>query len=342
MIDLRSDTVTKPTEAMRRAMATAEVGDDVYREDPTVSRLEERTAQILGKEAAIFMPSGTMTNQSAIKCHTQPGDEILIESHAHIHCYEAGAPAALSGVTCRLIEGSRGRFTADDVRSAIRPANVPFPSPRLLCVENTHNAAGGRVWPLEAVEEVTAAAHSLGLATHLDGARLWNAAVAAGVPEAEYARHFDTVSVCFSKGLGAPVGSALAGSAEFVSRARRVRKLLGGGMRQAGVIAAGALFALERHRNRLTEDHALARRLAEELAQLDGIRLRPSDVETNIILFGLETIEAAQFCGALRKRGVLMLPRTDGTVRAVTSLAVSEDDIEAAVRRAREALRELG
>ncbi len=288
------------------------------------------------------MPSGTMTNQVAIKCHTRPGDEILIESHAHIHCYEAGAPAALSGVACRLIEGRRGRFTAEDVRDAIRPANVHFPPSRLLCVENTHNGAGGAVWPLEAIEEVTAAAHSMGLATHLDGARLWNAAIAAGVSESEYARHFDTVSVCFSKGLGAPVGSALVGSAEFIIRARRARKLLGGGMRQAGVIAAGALFALERHRRRLAEDHALARRLAEELAQVRGIVLRPSDVETNIILFGLESVEAAAFCDALRERGVLMLGRTDGRVRVVTSLAVSEADIAVVVRRVREVLRSPG
>ncbi len=288
MIDLRSDTVTRPTPAMRRAMAEAEVGDDVLGDDPTVAAL----AQILGKESAVYMPSGTMTNQVAVRTWTEPGDEIIIEAGAHTYFFESGGPAALSGVMCRLIQGERGLFTADQVRAVLRPANEHFPRTRLVCVENTHNRGGGTVWPLRQVAEVAAVAREAGLKVHLDGARLWNASVAAGVPEKDYAAHFDSASVCFSKGLGAPVGSALAGTREFIARARRFRKMFGGGMRQAGIIAAGALYALEHHRERLAEDHANARRLAEGLAGLAGIEIDPATVETNIVVFLVTSMPA--------------------------------------------------
>ena len=262
MIDLRSDTVTKPTQPMREAMARAEVGDDVLGDDPTVIALERATAELLGKEAAVYMPSGTMTNQVAIRTHTEPGDEIYLAEYAHSYFYEGGGPAALSGVTCRLLPGDRGRFSADALRSVLRPRNVHFAYGKLVCVENTHNRGGGSVWPIDQIAAVADAARSADLKMHMDGARLWNASVASGVSEASYAEHFDTISVCFSKGLGAPVGSALAGGEATIARARRFRKLFGGGMRQVGIIAAGALYALEHHRDRLADDHANARGLA--------------------------------------------------------------------------------
>jgi threonine aldolase len=338
MIDLRSDTITKPTPQMRRAMAEAEVGDDVLGDDPTVIELERRTGAILGKEAAVYMPSGTMTNQVAVRTHTEPGDEILCDAEAHLYYYEAGAPAALSGVMVRLLRGVRGIFTADDVNGALRPANLHFPRTKLLCVENTHNRGGGSVWPIERIAEVTAAAREAHLRTHLDGARLWNASVATGISEAEYAKHFDSVSVCFSKGLGAPVGSALAGSSEFVARARRFRKMFGGGMRQAGIIAAGALYALEHHRARLAEDHANAGQLAEALAGIRGVELDPKTVETNIVIFSVTTMPAAKLAEELGKKNVLVLATGPETIRAVTSLMVSGDDIREAIDAFRRAL----
>ena len=328
MIDLRSDTVTRPTPAMRRAMAEAEVGDDVLGDDPTVAALERRTAQILGKETAVYMPSGTMTNQVAVRTWTEPGDEIIIEAGAHTYFFESGGPAALSGVMCRLIQGERGLFTADQVRAVLRPANEHFPRTRLLCVENTHNRGGGTVWPIRQVAEVAAVAREAGLRVHLDGARLWNASVAAGVPEKDYAAHFDSVSVCFSKGLGAPVGSALAGTREFIARARRFRKMFGGGMRQAGIIAAGALYALEHHRERLAEDHANARRLAEGLAGLAGIEIDPATVETNIVVFLVKGMPAPRLIERMGKVGVLMLARDSTSIRAVTNLDVTRAQIE--------------
>jgi len=333
MIDLRSDTVTRPTPEMRRAMAEAEVGDDVLGDDPTVARLEARVCRILGKEAAVYMPSGTMTNQAAIRTWTEPGDEIILEATAHSYFYESGGPAALAGVMCRLIQGERGLFTADQVRAVLRPRNEHFPPAKLVCVENTHNRGGGSVWPLEQIAEVDAAAREAGLATHLDGARLWNAAVASGVTEAEYAGHFDSVSVCFSKGLGAPVGSALAGDAEFVTRARRFRKMFGGGMRQAGIIAAGALYALEHHRDRLAQDHANAKRLAEGIAALPGIDIDPATVETNIVIFRVTGMPVAELVERLGAADVLVLARDAESIRAVTNLNVTADQVEQAIER---------
>ena len=339
MIDLRSDTITRPAAQMRAAMAAAEVGDDVLGDDPTVIALEKRTAEILDKQAAVYMPSGSMTNQVAIRAHTEPGDEILIDANAHSYLLEGGGPAALSGVSCRLLAGVRGIFTSNDVRGALRPKNYHFPRTKLVCVENTHNRGGGSVWPIQTVAEVESAVREAGLKTHLDGARLWNACVATGLAEREYARHFDSVSVCFSKGLGAPVGSALAGSAEFIDRARRFRKLFGGGMRQAGIIAAGALYALEHHRDRLAEDHANARKLAEGIAALPGIELDPATVQTNIVIFRVTSMPAAALAEKLHAAGVYVLATGPDTIRAVTSLEVNSEDIPQALKAFRDVLK---
>ena len=271
MIDLRSDTCSRPTEAMRRAMAEAAVGDDVYGDDPTVRLLEERTAALLGKEDAVYMVTGTMTNQVAIRAHTEPGDAVLFDQNAHVYLLEGGAPASLSGVLPRLLPGVRGIFTPDDVVAALgmphpfSTATIPAPV-KLLCVENTHNIGGGSTWPLEQLESVAATARKHGIAVHLDGARLWHASAKTGVSEASYSAPFDTVSVCFSKALGAPVGSCLAGPKLFIARARRFKQQFGGGFRQAGIIAAGALYALEHHRSRLGEIHNRAAAFARKLA----------------------------------------------------------------------------
>jgi threonine aldolase len=332
VIDLRSDTVTKPTAAMRQAMAGAEVGDDVFGDDPTVKELENETATLVGKEAALFTASGTMANQLAIRSQTEPGDEILVEAGAHIYFYEGGGPAALSGVMCRCLAGQRGVFAAADVEGALRPSDPHFARTRLVCVENTHNRGGGKIWSLAQIAEVTAAAREHGLLSHLDGARLWNASIASGVSEREYASAFDSVSVCFSKGLGAPVGSALAGSKSLIDRARRFRKMLGGGMRQAGIIAAGALFALRNHRARLAEDHTHAKLLASGLSGIPGLEVNPAEVETNMVRFRVESMSAGKLVEKLKGRGVLVLPVSPDTIRAVTNLMVSGKDIEAAVR----------
>lgn len=331
-IDLRSDTVTKPTPAMREVMARAEVGDDVLGDDPTVKRLEAETAAVLGKEAALFTPSGTMANQLAIRIQTEPGDEILVEGNAHIYYYEAGAPSALSGVMCRCVEGNRGVFSGADLESALRPADVHFPRTRLVCLENTHNRGGGKIWPIKAIMEVAEAAQKNRLQLHLDGARLWNAAAASGISERQYAEPFDTVSVCFSKGLGSPVGSALAGPKGLIERARRFRKMFGGGMRQAGIIAAGALFALQHHRSRLTEDHANAKLLASGLARLRGVDVDPAEIETNMVRFRVHGVPAELLAQRLRSQGVLVLAVGRDTIRAVTSLMVSAVDIQAALK----------
>jgi threonine aldolase len=327
VIDLRSDTITKPTAAMREAISKAEIGDAVFGDDPTVLALQERVAGILGKEAALYMPSGTMTNQVAVRTHTEAGDEIMLDASAHIYYYEAGAPAALSGVMCRLLQGKRGIFTADDVRSALRLGDVHFAPSKMICIENTHNRGGGSIWPIEAIAGIAGLARENNLKMHMDGARLWNASVATGIPEAEYAQFFDSVSVCFSKGLGAPVGSALAGSAAFINRARRFMKQFGGGMRQAGIIAAGALYALENHRDRLAEDHDNAKILAEGLSDIPGIEIDVSTVETNIVIFRLDGVNPVEFFLHAHEAGVYVLPAGADTIRAVTSLQVNRDDI---------------
>jgi threonine aldolase len=331
IIDLRSDTITLPTAAMRRAMAEAEVGDDVFGEDPTVKLLEQRTAELMGKAAALFVSSGTMGNQIAVRAHTEPGQEIILEADSHIYVNEAGGAAALSGVMCRCLNGRNGIFTAEEVAAAIRPPNIHYAPARLICMENTHNRGGGSVWPLEGIREVATLAKERGLKMHLDGARLWNASVATGIPEREYAAGFDSVNVCFSKGLGAPVGSALVGSVEFIERARRFRKQFGGGMRQAGIIAAGALYALEHHRARLAEDHANARVLAEGLAQIAGLEVDLTTVQTNMVIFRVKACPAAALVKELGKMGVQVLTMGPDAIRAVTHLNVSPPQITQAV-----------
>lgn len=333
-IDLRSDTVTRPTPNMRRAMAEAEVGDDVFGDDPTVNRLQERIARLTGKEAALFVPSGSMGNQTSIRAHTEPGDEIIGHEHSHFYFYEGGAPCALSGCSLRLLRGEGGMFTADDVRAALRPGNSHFPRSRLVVIENTHNKGGGTIWSPDAIREIAAVAVEAGLRMHLDGARLWNAAAATGISVAEWTRPFDTVSMCFSKGLGAPVGSIVAGSAEIIRRVHRFRKMFGGGMRQAGILAAAALYALDHHVERLAEDHRSAKRLATALSSLPGLKVDAKKVQTNILFFDVDpALATAQtLCDAFKAMHVWMLPVGPQTIRAVTHLDVSAEQIDAAAR----------
>ncbi|MBD0354243.1 MAG: low-specificity L-threonine aldolase [Rubrobacteraceae bacterium] len=329
MIDLRSDTVTRPTEGMRRGMIEAPLGDDVFGEDPTVNRLEEYVAGLLGKEAALYAPSGTMCNQIGVFVGTSRGDEVILHEGAHIFVYEAGAPAILSGVQVRTLPGEAGTISPEALRAAVRPENVHFPCPTLLSLENTHNTAGGKVYPLEEFAAVAAVAREMGLRVHLDGARLFNAQEATGVPAREWCEHADTVSVCSSKGLGAPVGSLLAGDEETIREARRARKAFGGGMRQAGVIAAASLYAFEHNTARLKEDHERAKRLADGLREA-GYAVDPP--ETNIVLVEVERPE--EFLDALAREGVLATPGKAGFARLCTHLDIGDEDIEAAVEAA--------
>lgn len=333
LIDLRSDTFTKPSPAMREAIAHAEVGDDVFGEDPTVNRLQEKVASMLGMEAALFVASGTMGNQVAINAHTQPGDEVILESHAHIFYYEAGAPALLSGVQLRTLPGVKGVISAEQVEEAIRPENVHFPPTRLICLENTHNRSGGAIFPLDEIRRIRELSEGRGIRMHLDGARLWNASVATGISLKEYGRYFDSISVCFSKGMGAPVGSMLVGNRDFIKRAHRYRKIYGGGMRQVGILAAAALYAVENNIARLAEDHRNARKLAEAVAKLPGLSVDLETVQTNIIIMKVEKAKynAPQVVEDLKKRGVLLLAVGPIRLRAVTHLDVSEEDIDEAV-----------
>jgi threonine aldolase len=336
VVDLQSDTVTKPTREMRRFMCDAEVGDEQKFEDPTVNMLQEMVADLLGKEAALFLPSGTMCNEIAMRVHCRPGDEMLAHRTAHPIHFETGGPAALAGVNVSPLEGPRGRYDAEEVTAAIRPDNRYMPRTRLLWVEQTSNLGGGSVWPLERISAVTDVARRHGLRTHLDGARLMNAVVASGVAARDYAAPFDSAWIDFTKGLGAPVGAAIAGSREFIAEAWRFKQQMGGAMRQAGIIAAGGVFALQHHVKRLAEDHVNARRLAEGLAQLPGVVLDPSTVETNIVIFDLRgTWDAAAAVAALLGRGVRMGVMGPRTIRAVTHLDVNADQIERALDAAR-------
>lgn len=329
---------------MRRSMAEAAVGDDCYGDDPTVNTLEALVAEILGKEAAVYMPTGTMSNQVAIRSHTEPGDAVLLEQTAHVYLNEGGAPFALSGVHPRFLRGIDGVFSTADVEAAL-PQRHPFlpkhwaPPTKLLCVENTHNAGGGKVWPFARLVSVCEAGRAAGLHLHLDGARLWNAAAATKISEAHWAAQFDTVSVCFSKGLGAPVGSALAGTAELISRARRFKTQFGGGFRQAGIVAAGALHALRYHRDRLEEDHANAGIFASGLASIPGIQVDPESIETNMVRFRVTSSDASEFAVRLHAAGVHVLPITRDMLRAVMCLNVTREHVIEAVEITRSVLR---
>lgn len=332
VIDLRSDTVTKPTPEMRRAMAEAEVGDDVYMEDPTVNRLEAKAAEIFGREAAIFVPTGSMGNQIALKCQTRPGQEIILEERGHIYTYEVAAMSAVSGLLPRLIPTPDGILQWDMVRKAIRPSVYYLPQTGLIALESTHNIAGGTVYPVEVIDDICAQAHAVGIPVHLDGARIFNAAAVLRRPVAEITRSVDSVMFCLSKGLCAPVGSLLVGSRALIAEARHVRKMLGGGMRQVGVLAAAGLIALEKMTDRLAEDHEKARTLARRLAELPGLSVQPEKVQTNIFMCGVEgtSMEAEAFITKLKARGVLVGALDRTTVRLVTHHDVSQNDVHQA------------
>ncbi len=330
-IDLRSDTVTKPTSTMRDAMFRAEVGDDVYGEDPTVNALEERVAHLLGKEAALFVPSGTMANQLAIHLHCRPGESIICEQDSHIFLYEAGAAAANSGVQFDLIPWQK-EFSNEAIDEAYKADSLHSATSRLLVVENTHNRQAGRVLNLQEIKRIAHQARSLNLALHCDGARLWNAATALNVTEKELAAEFDTVAVCFSKGLGAPVGSALCGSKDFIAKARKIRKRWGGGMRQVGYLAAAALYALEHHRGRLVEDHKNAAAFAEILRGHPSFEVRYPTLGTNMVYVRHRQKSAALIANGLKEKGVLMNPLGGEWLRAVTHLDVGMKSVEHAAR----------
>jgi len=333
IIDLRSDTVTNPTPEMRRAMFEAEVGDDVYGEDPTVNNLEMIAAERMGKEAALFTTSGTQSNLTAVLTHTRHGNEVILGSDAHIFWYEVGGAAALGGVIMHTVPNDRsGRLDPNDVEQAIRGKNLHYPETTLICLENTHNRCGGAVLTPDYTKEICDLAHTHGLKVHLDGARIFNAAIALGVPVPLLTGNVDSVSFCLSKGLSAPVGSLLCGSKNFVERARKYRKMLGGGMRQAGVLAAAGIVALETMVNRLAEDHTNAKRLAQGLARIKGITLYQDDVPTNIVMFALSPeLSTSEFIEALLKSGVKVSSRGGNLFRAVTHRMISSSDIDEAV-----------
>lgn len=328
IVDLRSDTITKPTPDMRQAMAEAPVGDDVFGEDPTVNTLQNRVADMCGKEAALFVPSGTMSNQIAINAHTQPGDEVICEYGCHIFNYEGGGPALLSGVQVHPVKGERGVITAEQIKAAIRPNDHHFAQSKLIELENTHNRAGGAIFPINEITKIRHLANEFSLLMHLDGARLWNAHVATSISMKEWSAPFDSISLCFSKGLGAPIGSILVGSAEFIDRAHRYRKMYGGGMRQVGLIAAAALHALDFHVARLVDDHKRAYQLAMKLAEL-GATVDLKATQTNIVIADFTALKrsAADICHDLKTRGIFALPVSEARIRFVTHLDVDDQGL---------------
>ena len=332
-VDLRSDTVTVPGEEMRRAMMTADVGDDVYGEDPTVNRLQDELAGMLGMEAGLFMASGTMSNHVALKTHTQPGDEVICHRWNHIFNFEGGAGPAMSGVGFNLLDGDYGVITAEQVESVIRPDSIHYPNTALISLENTHNKAGGTIFPLDEIRKIREVADRYGLPMHLDGARLFNAVVATGLEPRLWAENFESISTCLSKGLGAPVGSVLLGSRDFIGKALYARKRFGGAMRQVGILAAAGLYALENNVDRLADDHANARRLAERVNEIDGFGVDLNGVHTNIVMIDVTGTGMGE--DAVRDRlaegGVLVHTFGRGFLRAVTHLNVSADEIERAI-----------
>jgi threonine aldolase len=339
-VDLYSDTLTRPTAEMRRFMCEAEVGDEQKHEDPTVNLLQEMVAELLGKDAALFLPSGTMCNEIAMRVHCRHGEEMLAHRTAHPIHFEGGGPAALAGVNVQGLDGPRGQYDAATLEAAIRPDNRHMPRSRLVWVEQTSNLGGGSVWPLEKVHAVTEVARRRGLATHMDGARLMNAVVASGVPARQWAAPFDSAWIDFTKGLGAPVGAAIAGSRDFIAEAWRCKQQMGGAMRQAGIIAAGGIYALRHHVKRLADDHANAKRLAEGLAALPGIAIDPATVETNLVFFDLTgALDAGAAVERMLARGIRMGALGPRTVRAVTHLDVSAEGIERALEAARAVFR---
>jgi len=332
-VDMRSDTVTQPTEAMRSAMVSAKVGDDVLGDDPTVQDLQNRLASMLGKEAALFVPSGTMSNAVAIRAHTVPGDEVITETTSHVYQYEGGGYAALSGCSIALVPAVHGIMRANDVENAIRKAEGSlghYPNGSLVCVENTANRGGGTCYPQDVLDSIAKVAHEHGCAAHIDGARLFNAVVATGIDPSRMVRDYDSISICLSKGLGAPVGSVLVGSSEFIAKAHRWRKMFGGGMRQAGVIAAGGLYALDNHIDRLAEDHKRARTLAEAVNAMDGFTVDLNSVETNMVYINGD-LTAPQILEGLAGHGIDVLEVGPTAVRAVIHLHITDEDIERAI-----------
>ena len=339
-IDLRSDTVTRPSPEMRRAMSDADVGDDVFLEDPTINRLQERAAQMFAREAALFVPSGTMGNLTCIVAHTRPGQEVICEASGHIYNYEMGAMCGIASVLPRVLQAADGILTWDLVSRAIRPKVYYRPQTALISLENTHNMAGGTVYPTAVVDEICERAHEAGIPVHLDGARIFNAATYLKESVAGMTRKFDSIQFCLSKGLGAPVGSVIVGSREFIERCRSIRKMLGGGMRQAGVLAAAGLVALEKGPARLQEDHDNARILAARLAEIPGIALNLSKVQTNIVIFDLtqSSLTSADFLSRLAQHNVLAVPVDAERVRMVTHLDVTREQVETAARVVRDVM----
>ena len=331
MIDLRSDTVTKPSQAMRKAMYEAEVGDDVYREDPTVIELEEFMAALFSKEAALFVSSGVMGNQLCLNILTQPHDEVICEKESHIFHYESGSPAALSGLQLHPVVGKRGVMDISDVRQAIRPVEAYYmPRTKVIAVENTHNRASGAIQPMSSIKEIKSLADEFKLSTHLDGARIWNASAASGISLFEYAPYFDTISACFSKGLGAPAGSIILGSKAMIEEAFRIRKSWGGGMRQIGILAAAALYAVKNNFGKLKEDHEKARMLAEKIASLPDVNIDLDTIQTNMVIFEPRNKNVQKVISACEEKGLRISMGTTTALRAVTHLDVSFEDIETA------------
>ncbi|MCL5029816.1 MAG: beta-eliminating lyase-related protein [Bacteroidetes bacterium] len=328
-IDLRSDTVTRPSQQMRKAMYEAEVGDDVFQEDPTVNDLQEFAAELLGKEAALFVSSGVMGNQLCLNVLTNPGDEVICEKDAHIFQYESGSPAVLSGIQLSPIEGKYGVITSEQIEPCIRPASAYYmPRTKVVTIENTHNRAGGTIHPIENILHIKELVKKNNLYFHLDGARIWNASVASKISVREYASHFDSISCCLSKGLGAPVGSIIAGTKEFIKEAFRVRKSWGGGMRQVGILAAAGLYALKNNIERLTEDHQKARALAETINEISSFEIDLNAVQTNIVIFKSNLLSVEQVISDCKEQGLLISEGRPGYLRAITHLDVSFNDIE--------------
>ncbi|MCB0728681.1 MAG: low-specificity L-threonine aldolase [Ignavibacteriae bacterium] len=340
IIDLRSDTLTKPTKAMMEAIMNAEVGDDVFEEDPTVNELQDMCSMITGMDAALFVPTGVMGNQLAIKCHTQPGDEVIVESESHILNYETAAPSVISNVQLLPVKGNMGIMNVEDIAKVVRTSEYYFPVTRLICLENTHNREGGVIQPIDTIKETAEFAKLNNIKLHLDGARIFNAIAETGISLKDYADHFDSISFCFSKGLGSPVGSIVCGNKNFIEHARKWRKILGGGMRQVGILAAAALFALKNNVNRLKEDNENAKYFAEEISNIKGIELDLKTVQTNIVVFSCTEFSKAEFMLRAKEKGLIISSGSYEKMRVVFYMGVDRNDADAAVKIIRQILKE--